>query len=144
MAEAGTGSTGSWGDEPPPAPPGIVAYGRAIDDYLRAIPGRAMVGFGAEGNRLLNLGRAGGKEQARDMFAVGRFVDAYDAAKEGRYLPAAGNVALGAADLAGPARSKAPAAADAALQAWRAALDARPAQQSRRQHLNHLRHDDAG
>ena len=128
LAAALQGSTGSW-DDPGEAQQGLL---RALLDYGKALPGRAMVGFGEEGRRLQELGRAGPKEQARDMFGLGHLVNGYDAVREGRYLPAAGNAVLGLADLAGPARSKAVGAADAALQAWDAALKARPAQLTER------------
>lgn len=111
------GATGAW-EEP----------SSGVSDYVASLLARARAGWGDEGRRLLTLGRAGSKEQARDMLGVGHFVDAYDASQEGRYLPAAGNAALGVADLAGPARSKAIPALDEALRAWSAATGARPAQ----------------
>ena len=101
LAAALTGATGSW-DDPAPAQSGLL---RALAEYAKALPGRAMAGFGAEGRRLQDLGRAGLKEQMRDMYGVGHGVDAYDAGREGRYLPAAGNVALGLLDLASPISS---------------------------------------
>lgn len=121
-------ATGSW-DDPQETHKSLL---RNILDYTQSLPARAMVNWGNEGQRLQQLGNAGPKEQARDMYGLGHFVDAYDAGKEGRYLPAAGNAALGAMDVAGPVRSKAVSAMDRALQAWGAATEARPAQLTER------------
>lgn len=113
-ASVASDATGSWDD------PQLSLWQSVLDRWRR------------EGQRLHELGHAGAKEQARDMYGVGHFVDAYDAGKEGRYLPAAGDALLGVADLTAPARSKAVSAADAALQAWNAATKARPAQLTER------------
>lgn len=115
--------SGSW-DAPPEARSG------GLGAYLRALPERAMDKL--RDRQIVDLGHAGLKEQLRSMGGIGRLVDAYDDAKESRYLPAAGNAILGVLDTAAPARAKSVAAADAALQAWAAAVKARPAQLTER------------
>lgn len=125
---AASSTTGSWGNPPETRESAWIAHARAIDDYIRGLPGRAMVNNAEGARRMVALGNAGIKEQVRDMFGVGHGVDAYDAAREGRYLDAAGNVALGALDLTAPISSPAVATTDAALRAWQAANAARPAQ----------------
>lgn len=104
-------ASGSWDDDP---------------SRLAALWQAMRSRWQQEGQRLGALGHAGPKEQARDMYGIGHGVDAYDAAREGRYPEALGNAALSALDLAAPVSSSAVATTDAALRAWSAANAARP------------------
>lgn len=109
---ASSSATGSWEE-----PSSLAALWQAMRSRWQE-----------EGERLAALGKAGGKEQARDMYGIGHGVNAYDAAKEGRYPAALGNAAMSVLDLTAPVSSPAVATADMALKAWSAAHAARPAQ----------------